>query len=62
MNYVTAVIGVFIIYAVTLWVIKRKTYNGPRFELILGEELPTVNPIEDQDSAKGIAVSPLNKL
>ncbi|UQC91566.1 amino acid permease [Colletotrichum lupini] len=62
MNYVTAVIGVFIVYAVTLWFIKRKTYNGPKFELILGEELPTANPIEDQESAKGIAALPHDKL
>ncbi|KAK1491374.1 amino acid permease [Colletotrichum cuscutae] len=62
MNYVTAVIGVFNVYAVALWFIKRKTYNGPKFELILGEELPTANPIEDQESAKGIAALPHDKL
>lgn len=62
MNYVTAVIGVFIVYAVALWVIKRKTYNGPKFELILGEELPTANPIENQEAAKGIDVLPHDKL
>ncbi|EXF84945.1 amino acid permease [Colletotrichum fioriniae PJ7] len=62
MNYVTAVVGVFIVYAVALWVIKRKTYNGPKFELILGEELPTANPVEDQEAAKGIDVLPHDKL
>ncbi|KAL0937196.1 choline transport protein (amino acid permease) [Colletotrichum truncatum] len=44
MNYVTAVIGIFIVYATVLWTVKRKTYNGPKFDLILGEELPVNNP------------------
>ncbi|KAE9572125.1 Choline transport protein [Colletotrichum fructicola] len=43
MNYVTAVIGVFIIFAVGLWFVKRKAYNGPKFDLILGEDLPVAN-------------------
>ncbi|KAF4781243.1 amino acid permease [Colletotrichum scovillei] len=62
MNYVTAVIGVFIVYAVALWFIKSKTYNGPKFELILGEELPTANTIKDEESAKGITALPHDKL
>ncbi|OLN90181.1 Choline transport protein 8 [Colletotrichum chlorophyti] len=40
MNYVTAVAGIFVLYMVALWVAKRKTYIGPKFDLILGQELP----------------------
>ncbi|KAJ0382418.1 hypothetical protein COL922a_012610 [Colletotrichum nupharicola] len=50
MNYVTAVIGVFIIFAVGLWFVKRKAYNGPKFDLILGEDLPVANSTTHGDS------------
>ncbi|KAK1573526.1 amino acid permease [Colletotrichum navitas] len=43
MNYVTAVVGIFIVYAAVLWFAIKKSYNGPKFELILGEELPVAN-------------------
>ncbi|KAK1982093.1 amino acid permease [Colletotrichum cereale] len=45
MNYVTAVIGIFIVYAMALWFVKKDSYNGPKFELILGEELPVATPV-----------------
>jgi hypothetical protein len=64
MNYVTAVLGVFIVFVCILWFWKRGRYEGPvsfsflrtfcsvapenvlsetqKFELILGQHLPTV--------------------
>ncbi|KAF9875142.1 amino acid permease [Colletotrichum karsti] len=54
MNYVTAVIGIFIVYAAVLRIVKRKTYNGPKFDLILGEELPVAHPTaQEDDTLKG---------
>lgn len=29
MNYVSAVVGIFVVFVVVLWVVKRKTYQGP---------------------------------
>ncbi|KAF5013790.1 hypothetical protein FDECE_208 [Fusarium decemcellulare] len=43
MNYVTAVIGIFLLFVVVLWIMKRKAYNGPQLESILGEALPIVD-------------------
>ncbi|KAH7161493.1 amino acid permease [Dactylonectria macrodidyma] len=48
MNYVTAVLGIFIVFLAGLWLFKRKTYNGPKFDLILGEDLPVVNTTSEE--------------
>ncbi|KEF58804.1 uncharacterized protein A1O9_03647 [Exophiala aquamarina CBS 119918] len=48
MNYVSAVVGIFIIFCSTLWVAKRGQYNGPQFEIILGE-----NPSVEDALARG---------
>lgn len=37
MNYVLAVLGIFILFCSALWAAKRDQYNGPQFEIILGE-------------------------
>ncbi|GJD01372.1 amino acid permease [Colletotrichum higginsianum] len=52
MNYVTAVVGIFVVYAISLWFVKKKSYNGPKFELILGEELPVANPITQEHASR----------
>lgn len=36
MNYVSAVLGIFIVFCTSLWVAKKGQYNGPQFEVILG--------------------------
>ncbi|WYZ36003.1 hypothetical protein EsH8_X_000650 [Colletotrichum jinshuiense] len=62
MNYVTAVIGIFFVYAVGLWILKRKTYNGPNIELILGEELPvTSSTTQPPEVAKDVDFLPHDK-
>ncbi|KPM45643.1 hypothetical protein AK830_g914 [Neonectria ditissima] len=43
MNYVTAVVGIFLVFVTGLWFMKRKTYNGPKLDLILGVDLPVAN-------------------
>ncbi|KAM0276642.1 hypothetical protein ACHAQH_006551 [Verticillium albo-atrum] len=43
MNYVTAVLGIFIIFVCGLWLNKRHTYQGPKLDIILGEDLPVVD-------------------
>ncbi|CAH0036714.1 unnamed protein product [Clonostachys rhizophaga] len=43
MNYVVAVVGIFIIFVTGLWLFKRNTYQGPNIELILGEALPVIH-------------------
>jgi len=37
MNYVSAVLGIFVIFCSALWLAKRGEYNGPKFEIIMGE-------------------------
>lgn len=37
MNYVSAVVGIFLLFVCGLWFFKRGTYEGPRFDLILGQ-------------------------
>lgn len=48
MNYVTAVVGIFIVFVAALWIFKKKSYNGPKFDLILGEDLPVANSISEE--------------
>ncbi|KAM5376442.1 hypothetical protein ACJZ2D_005496 [Fusarium nematophilum] len=43
MNYVTAVVGIFLLFVTVLYLFKRKSYNGPKLESILGEELPVAD-------------------
>ncbi|CAG9945859.1 unnamed protein product [Clonostachys rosea f. rosea IK726] len=43
MNYVVAVVGIFIIFVTGLWLFKRNAYQGPNIELILGEALPVIH-------------------
>ncbi|KAL6920836.1 hypothetical protein ACHAP8_004952 [Fusarium lateritium] len=57
MNYVTAVLGIFIIFVTGLWFMKRKTYEGPKLEFILGEELPVVDTPEPQRTEKEVVSS-----
>lgn len=38
MNYVSAVLGIFVILLSGIWVGYRKKYQGPEFGLILGGE------------------------
>ncbi|KAK5047323.1 hypothetical protein LTR84_006845 [Exophiala bonariae] len=45
MNYVSAVLGIFIVFCTTLWFAKKGQYNGPQFEIILGE-VPMINEDE----------------
>ncbi|KAI1501940.1 amino acid/polyamine transporter I [Biscogniauxia marginata] len=39
MNYVTVVIGIFLILVGTYWIAYGKTFEGPRFEAIIGHQL-----------------------
>ncbi|KAM0431404.1 hypothetical protein ACHAPT_005381 [Fusarium lateritium] len=43
MNYVTAVVGIFLVFVTALYLFKRKSYNGPKLDFILGEELPVAD-------------------
>ncbi|KAM0237138.1 hypothetical protein ACHAPO_004483 [Fusarium lateritium] len=61
MNYVTAVLGIFIIFVTGLWFMKRKTYEGPKLEFILGEELPVVDTPEPQRTEKEVVSSAHSK-
>ncbi|KAF4946103.1 hypothetical protein FSARC_14273 [Fusarium sarcochroum] len=60
MNYVTAVLGIFIIFVTALWFLKRKSYEGPQLECILGEELPVAG-VMSQKTPKDIASSSHSK-
>ncbi|KIX04840.1 uncharacterized protein Z518_05711 [Rhinocladiella mackenziei CBS 650.93] len=51
MNYVAAVVGIFLIFATGLWLAKRGQYNGPQFEIILGEDVLAATPAIE--AAKG---------
>ncbi|KAH6897454.1 amino acid permease [Thelonectria olida] len=51
MNYVTAVLAIFLVFVTALWFMKRKVYNGPKFDLILGE-LPVANPTSDESKVE----------
>lgn len=35
MNYVSAVVGIFIVFVAVLWFFKRKSYQGPIFDIII---------------------------
>jgi choline transport protein len=63
MNYVIAVIGIFIIFLLVLWIIKRKAYSGPKFDVIMGEVLPVAEAtvVEEQESTKSNDASLLSK-
>ncbi|KAH6900214.1 hypothetical protein B0T10DRAFT_525093 [Thelonectria olida] len=58
-NYVSAVIGIFTILVITCWVICRKTFEGPEFDVIMGlQNAPTGNkrsPHPGQDEKIGAA-------
>ena len=54
MNYVVAVLGIFVIFLIGLWLAKRKAYQGPKFALILGEALPET--ASDDDNVVGAFV------
>jgi type IV secretory pathway VirB2 component (pilin) len=60
MNYVTAVVGIFLVFVTALWFLKRKSYQGPKLEFILGEELPVTDLVSRVDE-KGIASSSTSK-
>ena len=45
MNYVTAVLGIFALFCCILWWAKKGKYQGPQFEIILGE-----NPSLDEQA------------
>ncbi|KAI0908172.1 choline transport protein [Ustulina deusta] len=48
MNYVTAVIGIFLFLIGTYWILYGKTFEGPKFDVIMGESVPI--PAEDGSS------------
>ncbi|KAG5662434.1 hypothetical protein KAF25_004852 [Fusarium avenaceum] len=60
MNYVTAVVGIFLVFVTALWFLKRKSYQGPKLEFILGEDLP-VTHLESRVNEKGTASSSTSK-
>ncbi|KAH7178592.1 amino acid permease [Fusarium sp. MPI-SDFR-AT-0072] len=60
MNYVTAVLGIFIVFVTALWLGKRKSYEGPKLECILGEELPVTDTVS-QRGPKEISSSSTSK-
>ncbi|KAF9768445.1 hypothetical protein IL306_014265 [Fusarium sp. DS 682] len=60
MNYVTAVLGIFIVFVVALWIGKRKSYEGPKLECILGEELPVTDTVS-QKGPKEVSSSSTSK-
>ncbi|KAK2923938.1 hypothetical protein FoTM2_016095 [Fusarium oxysporum f. sp. vasinfectum] len=60
MNYVTAVLGIFIVFVTVLWLGKRKSYEGPKLECILGEELPVTDTVS-QRGPKEISSSSTSK-
>ncbi|KIW46489.1 uncharacterized protein PV06_02158 [Exophiala oligosperma] len=39
MNYVSVVVGLFLIFIAGLWIVKKGAYHGPQFDLILGEDV-----------------------
>ncbi|KAI0156971.1 choline transport protein [Xylariaceae sp. FL1272] len=41
MNYVTAVIGIFLIWVSTYWIVYGKTFEGPKFDVIMGHRQAT---------------------
>jgi hypothetical protein len=42
MNYVIVVMAIFVIFVTGLWILKRKAYSGPQFDIIMGTNLPRV--------------------
>jgi hypothetical protein len=46
-----------------LWIIKRKAYSGPKFDVIMGEVLPVAEAtvVEEQESTKSNDASSLSK-
>ncbi|KAK0391460.1 hypothetical protein NLU13_0961 [Sarocladium strictum] len=52
MNYVVAVIAIFVIFLIALWLGKRNDYSGPRFDVIMGTNMPvteTALTVEGKD-------------
>ncbi|TRX92040.1 hypothetical protein FHL15_007137 [Xylaria flabelliformis] len=45
MNYVTAVIGIFLLLIGTYWIVYGKTFEGPKFDVIMG------HPYTDESAA-----------
>ncbi|KAL4726880.1 hypothetical protein ACLX1H_005772 [Fusarium chlamydosporum] len=60
MNYVTAVLGIFVVFVTVLWFMKRKSYEGPKLEFILGEELPVAD-MQPRGSEKEVVSSSHSK-
>jgi hypothetical protein len=57
---VTAVLGIFIIFVTGLWFMKKKSYEGPKLECILGEELPVAD-LEPKSTEKEVVSSSHSK-
>ncbi|KAH7317000.1 amino acid permease [Stachybotrys elegans] len=47
MNYVIVVIGIFVLFLVGLWLHKRNAYSGPKFDVIMGQTLPSAETPTD---------------
>lgn len=47
MNYVSAVLGIFVILLSGIWLAYRKVYQGPAFGVILGGEVLRRGSLEE---------------
>ncbi|KAI7758602.1 hypothetical protein LZL87_006993 [Fusarium oxysporum] len=59
-NVSTMILGIFIVFVTALWLGKRKSYEGPKLECILGEELPVTDTVS-QRGPKEISSSSTSK-
>ncbi|KAF5631622.1 HNM1-choline permease [Fusarium tjaetaba] len=59
-NVSTMILGIFIVFVAVLWLGKRKSYEGPKLEYILGEELPVTDTVS-QRGPKEISSSSTSK-
>ncbi|KAF5562069.1 HNM1-choline permease [Fusarium phyllophilum] len=59
-NVSTMILGIFIVFVAALWLGKRKSYEGPKLECILGEELPVTDTVS-QRGPKEISSSSTSK-
>lgn len=45
--------GIFVVFVTGLWLNKRKAYNGPKFDIILGRDLPVTVAEAENDAEAG---------
>ncbi|KAI0473271.1 amino acid/polyamine transporter I [Xylariaceae sp. FL0804] len=59
MNYVTVVIGIFLVLTGTSWVVHGKAFEGPKFETIIGSSRTDTEGSEDgEEASSGIGEKP----